>query len=112
MNERRAVTKRILVFASETDGPALEQVIRSCARGADAEVLVIAPEPGQAEACLERLSAAGPAGFSVQSNVAIYAVALSRQTRCPDGFTPASAASFPSADRNGDGFVCVHAIDN
>jgi hypothetical protein len=53
-----------------------------------------------------------PAGFSVQPNVAIYAAALSRQIRCPDGFTPASASSFPSADRNDDGFVCVHAIDN
>jgi hypothetical protein len=59
MNDSRAVTKRILVVANETDGSALEQVIRSCARGADAEVLLLAPESRQVETCLERLRAAG-----------------------------------------------------
>jgi hypothetical protein len=59
VNDSRTVTKRILVVANETDGAALEQVIRSCARGADAEVLLLAPESRQVEACLGRLHAAG-----------------------------------------------------
>jgi hypothetical protein len=59
MSDSRMVTKRILVVASDTEGPALEQVIRSCARGSDAEVLVLAPEQSQVEACLVRLYASG-----------------------------------------------------
>jgi hypothetical protein len=59
VNDSRAVTKRILVVANETDGSELEQVIRSCARGADAEVLLLAPESRQVETCLGRLHAAG-----------------------------------------------------
>jgi hypothetical protein len=59
MNDSRTVTKRILVVANETDGSALDQVIRSCARGTDAEVLLLAPESRQVETCLKRLRAAG-----------------------------------------------------
>jgi hypothetical protein len=53
------MTKRILVIANDAAGEqSLHDVIRSCAEGATAEVLVIAPEPGL-EACLVRLHAAG-----------------------------------------------------
>jgi hypothetical protein len=53
------MTKRILVIANDAAGEqSLHDVIRSCAEGAAAEVLVLAPEPGLA-ACLARLHAAG-----------------------------------------------------
>lgn len=59
MRDSRTVTKRVLVIANETAGQdALYEVIRSCAEGADAEVLVIASE-SRLDACLERLHAAG-----------------------------------------------------
>jgi hypothetical protein len=59
MSDSRAVTKRILVIANETaDERSLHDVIRSCAQGANAQVLVIAPEAGL-ENCLEQLRAAG-----------------------------------------------------
>jgi hypothetical protein len=59
MSDKRAVSKRILVIANETEGPGLDEVIRSCAQGAEAEVLLIAPEQAFLESCLERLQAAG-----------------------------------------------------
>lgn len=52
---------------------------------------------------------------ATNNNVAIYAAALSparNVVRCPGPFQVASAESFPSIDRNRDGFVCVGAIDN
>jgi hypothetical protein len=54
-----AMTKRILVIAGDTAGEQpLIDVIRSCAEGAESEVLVIASEPGL-DTCLARLHAAG-----------------------------------------------------
>jgi hypothetical protein len=59
MSDSRALTKRILVIADDTAGEqSLHDVIRSCARGADAEVFVIARDSGL-DACLEQLHAAG-----------------------------------------------------
>jgi hypothetical protein len=58
------VSKRILVIANETaEGHELDEVIRSCSQGVDAEVLVITPAVNSAssrlETFLERLHAAG-----------------------------------------------------
>jgi hypothetical protein len=56
MNDKHTA-KRILVIADEAAGDrALNEVIRSCAEGADAEILVIAPE-SRLDLCLEGLRA-------------------------------------------------------
>jgi hypothetical protein len=59
MRDSPATTKRILVIANDAAGEqSLFDVIRSCAEGDEAQVLVIASEPGLG-ACLARLHAAG-----------------------------------------------------
>jgi hypothetical protein len=59
MSATPAMTKRILVIANDAAAErSLHDVIRSCAEGFDADVLVIAPESGLEE-CLAHLRGAG-----------------------------------------------------
>jgi hypothetical protein len=59
MSDSPALTKRILVIADDAAAEhSLHDVIRSCAEGADAEVLVIASDSGL-DTCLAHLNAAG-----------------------------------------------------